>query len=459
MSLGLVLGGAAEGFGEGVKLRNKIDEAKELKKARKRDEDYRVQVQHAPIPGEEIDTNYDPAAASKSALPPATPHQRFGLVGKLLSKIDPNTAAAKAGLATPGTAPLGAGLQAPADAAAAPAAGPSPAAGAAPPAPAAGLPTGDAEVAPVEVTAGPRKRKATAMDTALYMVHAARQKGDAKALTEAMGSFDKATQDEMGQELAVQGNSWTGLANVAHRYAGMDMDFEEGDNGKAKVTIGGHDQGEMSLDEARDKMTEYATKTPGFAATAARQRTADERLALAGRTDATYKEAVAAASTQNAATQAKLADSTVAQNEVETQNLRQKGEAQRTFQQMLTQGDAVLNAYDLRRAARLAYDPVSKVVQDANGNDQIVTINPGDAIADQAMHEQEARVRASPYTQEGVGIIFPSADPSTGQKRWFVKGVPGQAFAKFQDAEYAARKTHPNVKPPAKGATPPAKGK
>lgn len=90
MSLGIALGGAAEGFAKGVKLADQLEENKLARDTRKREYEARGREDKLGFPGELV-------TPPESNSPP-TPAQDKGILGALIARLKPHEAVRAAGL-------------------------------------------------------------------------------------------------------------------------------------------------------------------------------------------------------------------------------------------------------------------------------------------------------------------------------------------------------------------------
>lgn len=442
MRLGLVLGGAAEGFGKGVKLVNDYEKAQDEKKKRKREDDAYAITQGIPAVGEERPYDWTPDKAVQEAG--ASQPQQTGLVSSLARRLHRESAAAQAGIPTNASVAQAAQAQAAAQTEQGGTAAQAPAAAAT------GLPTGEATMP--EVTVTPRPHVVTPVDQAAMMLAAAKKRGDPQAIQSAFEAMNKASQDAAASEVLMRGNTWDGLANIAFKATGTNVDFEPDpkDPSKATVTIDGEDQGVMTLRQARENMIGFIMKNPGVSLELAAKRTAEDRLEYAARNDVKYKEAELAVRQQNAATSRMAAQASAAKDQAALAAAQQKLQRSSKFQNMLVDGqdengqgmgDAYLNRAALPAIASTAYDPVTKVVQDpTTGEQQIVTVAPGETIANAAIQAATARYQASPYVKSGLirevtynGKRYYQLNPEMG-------GNPKRLYTNLDAAENDARR-------------------
>jgi len=440
-AFGLAAGGAAEGYRKQMAAMDAHKEQKAKQEARAREDAARETVGGLPVPGADVPYDYDPAATVDTAWNAATAKkpEHGGLIGKLMTRMDPERAAEVAKVPT--RASVAAQQQAQQQAAIEAGAPATPAGGA-------GLPTPDT-VGEVVVKPNPTKKVSDA-DTAIAMYRVAQKTGDKDGMEKALAAHQKAVQDEAVHDITFRARTWDGAVQLMHKYGDVNVDYEPvPGTDKAKITIDGEDAGTMSLPEARDNLIGMVMKNPDYAAAASLRRDQNDRLMIAARTDAGYKQASLAVQQQEANTHAQLAKSTIDQNAVETENLKAKTATQRSFRSMIADidgsGDAFLNAPKLAAMGRTAYDPETKVVQGEDGTGKPVTIYPGEEIAKIEIQLATKRFQSSPYVKQGVlGVT------QVGDRRYYVvKGIDGGGFTNIDAAENAARKLYPPKPAPA----------
>lgn len=483
MGLGLILGGAAEGYRQQSAANAAQDAADELAKQRVDRDRAEAVVRGAPVPdAEKADPNWDPTAAAQSAYDASAPPPKQGLLARISGALDHTAAGIKAGLNIP---PTGVGAQPPLDPNTAAAAGlpvPQDAAAAAigmPTQVPAGHPMGDPTqhpdtVDPLNVTY--HKPTYTQSDVTAYMVNAARLKGDPAAYTAAVQAHQQAVQQDALTQLTVFGRTPDGLTNMLtkSKIAGGTWDYEPATDPKTQqpmadakgqpmynFTVNGSPVSEkpLTIGQANDMAREVLAKTPGMAEQLATTRSANERAAILQASEIGLKQAQAATDKQKADTESRRTD---AQNRVDNVTAAQS-EADLARQNNFytdvygtgPKGDALLHADELANEGKLAFKPVDKVIANQDGTTHIVTSYPGEDLARAQINMATQRFQSSPWAAsqknpKPSGIINIAQAPS-GQKVYTVAGLPkiggkDQAFVSLDAAENQARKIIPDPK-------------
>jgi hypothetical protein len=341
MGIGLVLGGAADGFRKQQKHMADMADEQAKRRARDRDEQYQLSQVGVKLPGEGLPAGFDPYAAPEPVPDPSGRKQSF--MGKLLGGLDHKAAAAKAGLQIP--QPAMAGGQMGGDAEVKPGAAPAPA------------PAGGTELAPVDVDY--KTPLQTASGTALQQMALARKYG--KDITPYLEQYQKASRDEANQELSLKGMTMPGLADMFEHYTGKDVDYEPTTGGKFKVTIGGDEAGEMTVDQMRSQLTEFVNKTPGYAEEMQLKRDQSTRQALTASAQARTSMAQAQAALAHADAAQTNARTNQAELGLHTQEAARKA-AERAELGKIAELDPVADAGTIRETiARLGSDANYKI--------------------------------------------------------------------------------------------------
>lgn len=245
MGLGLVLGGAADGFAKGMKLSKDYEEEKRNREKRTQDRESDAILGQIKAPGELVDGRFTTERAVNDALKTAKPKPDIieRMIQGISHKLDPQGAATAAGLPTP--ANNAAAAQAQADAGGLPAT----------PASTDGAAFGPqgAPVDEIAVTA-PEQREMSEVERAQLMYAAATHRRDPTAIAAAQDGLIKAEASEGGKNMMVAAaNGPHALVNFAHRM-GIDGDFETTASGGVRFKS---DTGDYVGGEYKDA-TEFA---------------------------------------------------------------------------------------------------------------------------------------------------------------------------------------------------------
>lgn len=433
MGLNAFAGGLAKGFGQGVELGQKIDEGREKRKERRRQEELRERQQYAPIAGiTDVPNVYDGQPVGMPE-PPATQERGRSLFSKVGRWLNPEEAAASAGIPTQAAGLQVDGVQ--------PQAAP-----AQPQAQPAGMPTGETTLGEVTVTP-PAKRTATQRDVAVFNLREAMRRGDPALVQQAQAALAKAVTDEANGKIGSL-MSWADIANAYEDQSGRRVDYKENPDGTASIMIDGEDAGTYSREQVRGNLMAMVNNNPAIAFEVSSKLRAEDRLELAARSDARYKANQMEIQRQNAEVAAYNAQTSrmTAENTVATSaDERSEADAKTTYMKIMTgeAGDPLIRRYELRAAAQAGYRSVTNVVQDKAGNSQQVQTNPALEQADTETRLFLQRYQRSPYVQGGV--LTRQVNPADGLEYYVVKGIEGGGFTNLAAAERAARAKYPSL--------------
>lgn len=348
-------GGMAQGFGQGVELVEKSREAKERERKRQREKEADVLMDEADkMPGTIKDPGIamTPEAILERRADAKKRDRRPGLFGILTPKMDPAAASAQAGIPTAasvaaaapaaevGGAPAGAGIQPAAQASAAPAE-PAPAAVA----PAAGIPASAPAASPAEgaevdpVVVQPTQERYSETDALRLRIAALYKRGDEAAAGALMQQLHTLQTRDANTELALAGSRGVpGIVNVVDKNdPNGEWDYEETDDPtKFRILRNGTEVGVWTREEALEQAAAIVNADPmmparmsmvrGQAARAERQIMLSERVQKSNEyfkgVQANLERMQIGIAQQNANTSAALANSTIEQNNVETQRLQ-----------------------------------------------------------------------------------------------------------------------------------------
>lgn len=452
MGLGLVLGGAAQGFQRGLKIAKDLeDQQRQREKVqREREADAIGDVMVDMKPGDFVDADTTPEVVAKKAIDGATP--KPGPLSRMVKS-------AVKGLRV-GEAAQAAGVTPPPELQPAAAGGLNTAETAAPGAAPA--------VEEVQVTK-PRGRMWTEGDAARLMLARAVRTGDQQAIQSAWTNVVQTAQNDTIDEITRAGHrGMDGLTNYYIHMTGQDVDYEpnKADPSKYDIIVNGKPAGTFTQAELTDKLIGEVKRDPHYGLQARLQareadrleRVADATLRNQNRTlDLRAQEARADAAYKAAQTNYMQTKSAQAQAEFEA--AQAELQFSRGFRNMLYDGDgagdAFLNADSIAAQAQAVPDAKKIKTKDAEGNE--ILVNPYDLDGRRAIAYYEKRFRDSPYTQMGPpntpkerGAIIQRVTvdvPNKGPRNLYtVAGYPGRYYTNFDAAESAAYKKYPNVK-------------
>lgn len=431
MRLGLVLGGAAEGWNKAEEMRIKreaadraLEEHTWKQEANERDASRRRGLAAIPMVGEELSGRWDPAkAVADASAPPqetqAPAAQQPGLLARLGQRLG-----------------LGGEQGAPA----------APAETAAPPAPSAGLPMAapanpnDAAVEGITVRP-PADRQATELDTARAMVAFARHHGDPQLLATSMDSLVKLETREAKKDIAraVAGGPEM-LAAAFERVTDQLVDITENPNGTFSVSVeGGKPRVFKDIREIGGELMSALEGDPMIAlnisTTLAADRRAEEQLKQTGE----YQAAMAAVARENAVTSRMNAGTNAAAVGEQIEASRASRGRMAVWEDLSSQdpllADPLVRAHAMVMAGANPDYAYVRESTDAEGMPVTVRGNKLVDLHELRLNAAQQRYQASPFVQQGLLSISTMG----GQRLYRVKGDPN-GYTSFDAAERAARR-------------------
>lgn len=428
MGLGVMLGGAVDGYRQmGDELR-KEEDAKAVREARAREDEVREKMKFAPKVGDLIDEDFNPETYYDSVLakqPKAEPRKFLGITLPGQGKAAPPAASA-----APGTGLPGGVTPAPAE--------------------------GDVEGIDVEAAKSRPKRQATEADMANYAMYAFSKAGMYKEGMTAAKEYAALRTNEVMKSLA--GGGWTRAAKALENATGEPTDVVENEDGTVTVDVGGETFGQFrSYDEFVNQAQAMLTGDVGKAIDVGmRMKDADLRrwkaendVKLALReADQRDRQLTQQGRYQEGQLGVQRAQVAVAQGRLGLDAAQNEREATQ-FNMQLAERQQLADA---QRELALTdpmdprYDTLSKYIE--SKDPAFTYINPNDPEAAPVGKLSGYRTtminawKASPYHD----VTMWAKDPKTGKGAWYVKpakdGDAPVVAKDFDDAEMKARRVY-----------------